>query len=307
MIAAGLGLWLLAGCGGSDSTVPSTADQAAGAAKDAPRTVRQDLAKKAVQTSIVPSPMEVQDAMLRAEVEVRFDTMLLDREPLPMEGDKGRVALCTGIAMADLVFTLERSEKEVLLADLATVRSGMTAIGAGPTIDAALAQAVGQVTADAIERDALWFQVESMRETASSALSRSAGRDMATLVQAGGWLRGTHLMATAILSMSNRIDKRLAQSLAAAESDGEAPEISIIDDSVNLLRQPGVVRYFLKQLDSMASGELAEHVAGTREALETILPITEKASLTENDVLTIQRLTGQLLSDLAGASTVGAP
>lgn len=241
-----------------------------------PPAERTDLSSLAHNTSLVPSPTEVQEAMLHAGVDIRFDKFL-KRRSMDLGGDKETVALRTGIVLADLVLTLNDSEKDVLLKDLENLRTGLNNIGAGTDIEATLGQVIDHVKADAVTRQELWVQVEEMREAVYGELAQEAGSQIVPLVQAGSWLEGTHLLAEAII---------------ASEEWGNAQ---------NLLRQPDVVAYFLAQLKAAdAQGAEFPMVTLTRGTLEQMHDITAKDSLTEDDVTKIRDLTGELLSQLAG-------
>ena len=265
---------LLAGCPPKEDT-PAT-DEATPAQKAPPPETRTDLAQVAANTSIVPSPTEVQEAMLHAGVDIRFDS-LVQRRKMDLTADREAVALRTGMVLADLVLTLNHSEKDVLLADLDDLRTGLKTIGGGNDVDATLGQIAEHVQADAVTRQELWVQVEEMREAAYGELAMEAGSQMVPLVQAGSWLEGTCLLSAAIIQ---------------SEEWGNA---------YNLLRQPDVVGYFLAQLKAAdAEGSEIPMITLTRGTLEQIHDIARKDALEEQDVRHINDLASQLLNQLAG-------
>ncbi len=241
--------------------------------KPAPPETRSDLSEVAINTSLVASPTELQEAMLHAGVDVKFAAQL-KRRNLALEGeDTEAIAMRTGIVLADMVLTLTDSEKDVLLKDLGQLRTGLATIGAGSDIDTTLGQIIDHVKADAVSRQELWLQVEEMREAAYGELAMEAGPQVVPLVQAGSWLEGTHLLASTVL---------------AAEERGSAP---------NLLRQPDVVHYFLQQL-KVGEGEVSDINTLARGTLEQIHDITKKDTLAVEDVQAIEKLTGELLGKL---------
>ena len=261
---------LLAGCPPKEEPVP----EPEAPPKADPPAQRTDLAELAVNTSLVPSPTELQEAMLHAGVDIRFE---VTRQPMDFTVEKETVALRTGIALADLVLTLNHSEKDVLLADLDNLKSGLGSLGAGGDVDAILTELVDHVKADAVTRQELWVTVEEMREAAYGELAIEAGSQVVPLVQAGSWLEGTHLLAAAIIE---------------SEEWGNA---------YNLLRQPDVVAYFLDQLKAADSqGTEFPMVTLTRGTLEQMHDIAAKDTLTEEDVTKVRDLTGDLLNQLAG-------
>ncbi len=265
-----LGLMMIA-CPPGEETPDAEATPAA--TKAAPPENRTDLADVAINTSLVASPTELQEAMLHAGVDIKFGT-LLERRDLDLGGDdKEQVALRTGIVLADMVLTLNESEKDVLISDLTGLRAGLATIGAGADIDTTLGQIIDHVKADAVSRQELWLQVEEMREAAYGELAIEAGPQVVPLVQAGSWLEGTHLLASAVLK---------------AEEKGSAP---------NLLRQPDVVNYFLKQL-KVGEGDVSDINTLARGTLEQIHDITMKETLGVEDVEAIHKLTADLLGKL---------
>ena len=271
-LALSLGLlWM--GCppaedsGGEETAAPQKAE---------PPAERTDLATLAHNTSLVPSPTEVQEAMLHAGVDIKFETYV-KRRSMDLGAEKETVALRTGIVLADLVLTLNNSDKDVLLKDLENLRAGLATIGAGTDIDATLGQVIDHVKTDAVTRQELWLQVEEMREAIYGELAMEAGSQMVPLVQAGSWLEGTYLLSEAII---------------ASGEWGNAH---------NLLRQPDVVSYFLTQLKAAdAQGTEFPMVTLTRGTLEQMHDIAAKDALTEEDVTKVRDLTGELLGQLAG-------
>ena len=264
-----LGL-LLTACPPKDDT-PDEATPAAASKPEVPQT-RTDLSGLAHNASLVASPTELQEAMLHAGVDTRFGT-LLKRRNFKLTGEKEDVALRTGIVLADMVLTLNESDKDVLLDDLDKLRTGLNTIGAGGDIDATLGQIIDHVKADSVSRQELWLQVEEMREAAYGELAMEAGSQVVPLVQAGSWLEGTHLLAVAVLQ---------------AEESGGAP---------NLLRQPDVVAYFLAQL-KVGEGDVSSVNTLARGTLEQMHDIAMKDSLTIEDIRSIEKLTGELLDRL---------
>lgn len=269
-LPAMLGLLLVACPPSEDSP---DVEPAPATVKAPPPESRTDLADVAINTSLVASPTELQEAMLHAGVDIKFGT-ILERRNLKLDGeDKEQVALRTGIVLADMVLTLNDSEKDDLIQDLTNLRMGLATIGAGADIDTTLGQIIDHVKADAVSRQELWLQVEEMREAAYGELSMEAGDQVVPLVQAGSWLEGSNLLAAAVLK---------------AEEKGNAP---------NLLRQPDVVHYFLKQL-KVGEGDVSDINTLARGTLEQIHDITLKESLAVEDVEAVHKLTADLLGKL---------
>ncbi len=262
----------------SDEAADAEATPAA-STKPTPPETRADLAEVAINTSLVASPTELQEAMIHAGVDTKFGS-LIKRRNFALEGDdKERIAMRTGIVLADLVLTVNEWDpetgagKDTLVGDLENLRKGLASIGAGNDLDATLGEVIDHVKADAVSPQELWLQVEEMREAAYGELAQEAGVQVVPLVQAGTWLEGTCLLAAAVL---------------AAEERGNAP---------NLLRQPDVVSYFHTQL-KVGEGEVSDINTLARGTLEQIHDITMKDSLTIEDVQTVHKLTDELLGKL---------
>lgn len=276
-LALSLGLFWMGCPPAEDAGGGDRGGETAAAQKAAPPAERTDLAELAHNTSLVPSPTEVQEAMLHAGVDNRFEAFV-ERSAMNLAAeDKESVALRTGIVLADLILTLNDSEKDVLLKDLEGLRTGLATIGAGSDIDATIGEVIDHVKTDAVTRQELWVQVEEMREAVYGELAQEGGSQMVPLVQAGSWLEGTHLLSEAIVA------------------SGEW------GDALNLLRQPDVVAYFLAQLKAAdAQGTELPMVTLTRGTLEQMHDIAAKDSLTEEDVTKVRDLTRDLLNQLAG-------
>lgn len=271
VLPAMLGLFLTA-CPPADEPV----EEATPEAKADPPAVRTDLSELAASRSLVPSPTEIQEAMMQAGVSIRFDKLIKRRDLKLKDDAKDLVALRCGIVLADLVLTINHSEKDALLKDLESLRTGLATIGAGEDVERTLAGIGEHVEADAVSRQELWVQVEEMREAAYGELEHEAGSRMVPLVQAGSWLEATDL---------------LCQAIQNSEQAGAAP---------NLLRQPQVVKYFLNRIKAGTGdeGELSPLLTLARGTLEQIHDIATKEELTVEDVRRIHGLTSDLLGKL---------
>jgi hypothetical protein len=236
---------------------------------------RSDLAEVASNTTLVPSPTEVQEAMMHAGVDIKFGPLVERRKMDLADKDVDSVALRTGVILADLILTLNDSEKDVLIKDLQNLQAGMKGIGGGDDIDATLEDVIENVKADALSRQELWLQVEEMREAAYGELGHEAGSRVVPLVQAGSWLEGVNLLSKAVL---------------ASEEKGDAP---------NLMRQPDVVNYFLLKIKGEDSGEdLSPLLTLARGTMEQIHDISMKDSLSIEDVEKINSLATEMLGQL---------
>ncbi len=274
--AAGLALvalWGLAllGCPPKDETPEETTPPP----KAEVPAERTDLAQVAQNTTLVPSPTEVQEAMMHAGVDIKFGALVERRKMDLADDDVDSVALRTGVILADLVLTLNDSDKAVLVQDLQNLQAGMKGIGAGSDIDATLGEVIESVKADALSRQELWLQVEEMREAAYGELGHEAGSRVVPLVQAGSWLEGVHLLSKAIM-----------------QSDDPG-------DAANLMRQPDVVNYFLLKIKGEAEGEdLSPLLTLARGTMEQIHDIAMKDDLGEEDVKKINDLATEMLGQL---------
>lgn len=182
--------------------------------------------------------------------------------------DKDRVALRTGVLLADTVLSVRDADPKKLAAMLRDVQTGMRTLEADPQVVDTLGELAGQLDNDSITRDDL---LKTLDEATSDVRDEMGGHGR--FVQAGAWLAGSNLVAGAVLESGD-------PSSATA-----------------LLSQPDVAEYYLDYVRSDAGKEKAG--ADIAEALEdtlaTLLELSGKSELTLEDVGVIQKKTQDIL------------
>lgn len=182
--------------------------------------------------------------------------------------DKDRVALRTGVLLADTVLTVRDAEKDSLVKLLRQVEEGLGQLEAQPRVVSTVGELAGQLENDAIDREELVKTLDEATARAQEDLGEH-GR----FVQAGAWLAGSNLVAQAVLKK------------------GDATYAGL------LLKQPDVAHYYLDYVRSPEGQKKAgaDIAAALADTLESLLTISEKDGLGLEDVEVIQDKTQDIL------------
>ncbi len=184
--------------------------------------------------------------------------------------DKEIVAVRTGVVIADTLLAVNDLPKDKLLANMATIQAGMKAIGAGGNIDATLDDLTARISNDSIVRDELLKELDQMHQQILPEIVFNGGEKLVPLLQAGSWLEGSNLVASAILAANK-------------------PEAG-----TNLLRQEVAVGYFLNYVQTQASTKPVS--AQLEKTLLALKDIAAKPTLTADDVQAVKDQTAQVLA-----------
>ncbi|MCB9663872.1 MAG: hypothetical protein H6732_07150 [Alphaproteobacteria bacterium] len=213
-----------AACGGGETPAPAPeapAAEEAPAAPDLPAQLEVEAGGDVGgQYAKVPSPGELQVALERAGIDRKLGELVPDRTFQLSESDADRVAVRTGVVIADVLLTLKTSDDAKLLAQLAHIKEGMITLEGGKDIVATVDDLVMRIQADAVTRDALLSELDDLAQVAIPELEFNGKARIVPLIQAGSWLSGANLVAKAA---------------AASSTPGAATPI---------LKQPDVVSYF---------------------------------------------------------------
>jgi len=289
MAAVALALLLLAGCSGdSDSdTTPETTPEpvedttedsgVTGAPggdavmSDAPTKIDIDAVRDTARTAMfVPAPTEFQAALKASEVDIDIRKLLKDSDRTLEGKSRPVIALETGVRMADVLLTAQDGEKATVVARMKSAREGLVALNIPAETMDEVDRIVADFEAGRIEAAELVPALDVVSEQLQDDLNKSNDPNTATLVQAGGWVQGAHL---------------LSSSLAEAGKAG---------DAAALLHQPTVLAYFKDFLNKAGAGDPAvEAVLTEMDALETL---AKKPALTTEDLSAIATHTGTILS-----------
>jgi hypothetical protein len=268
---------LLAACSGTGSTTPDHAGDVGTAppAPTNPETPAINVAameKDADHVALVPSPVETQKALEASGIETKLAT-LVPKHTFEMDkGDTDRAAVRTGIVLADLLLTTKTATKEELVDRLGMIGKGMEQLQAGDDIQATLKDLTNRIQTDAVTRDELLKEFDELSGVLIPELEFNGQERVVPLIEAGSWLEGANLVATALKS---------AEKKEAAEK---------------LLRAPTVVDYFLRYVRTEGAEKAPEAVTKKlEESLLALKAIAEKPEpLTDADLDTVIKVTNDV-------------
>ncbi len=146
-------------------------------------------------------------------------------------------------------------------------------LGAGADIGKTIDDISARLQNDAINSDDLVAELDELSRVLVPEVKYEAGDRVVPLIQAGGWLAGSHYVAGAIVA---------AKKPEAADT---------------LLKQPQVVDYFLKYVRTEGSDKAAPMVISKLEtSLTTLQAVAKKDKLTLEDVQAVYSTTGDVLA-----------
>lgn len=269
----------LAACGGSapadhadhatQNEAPAVEEAPALEAAD-PAALEADADKK---YALVPSPVETQAAVEAAGIETSLATLVTARAFKLDENDTDRVAVRTGVVLADMLLTVKASSNEALVGQLTQIKQGMDTLGAGSDIARTLDDVIARVTAGATSRDELLTELDELSNVVIPELEFNGVARIVPLIQAGSWLEGANLVGKAVQTKGT-----------PSAADG-------------ILKQGDVVAYFkdyAKDKSAEAPSVVADALNSTLDNLATIAAKSEP--LTEADVATVVSATSSVLS-----------
>ena len=214
----------------------------------------------------------MQAALEKAGLTSQLASLVGDRKISVNSDNLDQVAVRTGVVLAEVVLTVKDTPKERFAERMETLKEGFKLLGAGDDIPNTIDDIVERVNNDAVSREDLLKEVDELSGVMVPELETEAGDWVVPLIQAGSWLEGSHLVASAI--------QKEAKFGAAGE----------------LLRQPSVVDYFLNYVQREGREKAPDEVVKQLE--QTLLKLKEIASkdaLSEEDVQTIHDVTGAVL------------
>ena len=234
-----------------------------------------DLKAEASMDSLVPSPAETQRAMSNAGLASSLVKLTEGRDFKVDVADNDEVAVRTGVVLAHVVLGAKDTPKEKLVAQLATLKTGLTKLGAGDKIVKTLDDLSARIANDATGRDELVRELDELANVTVPEVEFNIGDRALPLLRAGAWLEGAWLVTGAI----------------EAEGKYEAAD--------TLLKQPAVVAYFKDYLYGPGK-EVAPAAIHTelQATLNTLEGITAKETLSKEDVAAIHAATDGLLSKI---------
>lgn len=271
-------VWVVA-CTGTPEIAPAPSGgevpEAPGSNPELPALDLAGLKGAAEEVALVPSPVETQRALQASGIETQLASLIPDHGFDASATGADRVALRTGVVLADLLLTVKTADKADLIGRIASIRAGMQQLGGGESIDAVLSQMHDRVTADAVTRDELLQEFDELSGSAIPKLGFGGDARVLPLLQAGSWLEGANLVSRALQGV------------------GE-PERSAASQ---LLKAPGVVDYFVRYVAKESAGAPEAVTQKLEASLGVLQTLSAKPQpLTAEDLAEITRVTGEVLS-----------
>ena len=223
--------------------------------------------------ALVPSPLEMQAALKRSGL-LGPQGLLVKPRPLKAAGeDHDRLAVRTGVALADLLLIVQTAQTPELVGLLKEIRAGLVALGAKDDALSALDELTAQVQNEALTRDALVQELDALSGGTLPELESQLGPRAVPLIRAGSWLEGANLVSSSIIAGGN------------------------YDTATDLLRHPGVVAWFQRYVEETPAGrpDQEQLVPILRESLKSLATATAAERLGEAEVRQIHQSTAAVL------------
>ena len=230
------------------------------------------LQAQAQNIALTPSPAEMQAALAKAQISQSLAELVQQREVDMDTPNKDRVAVRTGVLVADVVLTIKTAPKEDLVARLQGIQKGMQQLGGGADIDNTITDLINRIQNDAVSRDELVKDIDELAGVIIPEVEYEAGERVVPLIQAGSWLEGANLVSSAVIS---------AGKFETADA---------------LLKQPEVVKYFRQYVKIEGEAAPDEVVAKLEQTLGQLEMLTSGETLGEEEVKTINEQTDAVLA-----------
>jgi len=232
------------------------------------------------EVGLVPSPAEMQKALKNAGIQEDLSKSVTSCNRATFGGNKDRIAVVTGVMMADLALTLDGSasaieNKEEKITCLNKMKEGFELLGAGKDIPSTIDELVKTIQNGATSPGEMLKDFDELSLILVPELEYEAGEWVVPLIQAGSWLEGSNLVAKAIIK------------------SGKAGEAG------HLMQQPHVADYFLRYVKQSAKGKTSDAVNKKLvETLTQLKSIASKDKISTEEMNSISASTDDVLSVL---------
>jgi hypothetical protein len=223
--------------------------------------------------ALVPSPLEMQAALKRSGLLGPQGLLMKPRPLKPAGEDHDRLAVRTGVALADLLLIVQTAKTPELIGLLNEIRAGLVALGAKDDALGALDELTARVQNEALTRDALVQELDALSGGTLPELEAQLGPRAVPLIRAGSWLEGANLVSSSIIAGGN------------------------YDTATDLLRHPGVVAWFQRYVEETPAErpDQEQLVPILRESLKSLATATSAERLGEAEVRQIHQSTAAVL------------
>jgi len=220
----------------------------------------------------VPAPSEFQIALNAASVTTSLSDKLGTAGVL--EGkSKPVVALETGRRIANVLLSSKDGSKDEVTSRMKAARAGLSALGASADVLADTDKLIADYGAGTIGNAELPPAMDLLNQKIQKALSDGAGDEVNTLVQAGGWVQGVHLLATVL-----------------ADGSGGA-------DAAALVNQPTVLAHFSQFIKNSSAAKAGDgDVTVVITELDAMAVIAKKGALSTDDLKAVATHTGNIIA-----------
>lgn len=234
------------------------------------------LQQNVLNDALVPSPVETQKALEAAGLETKLADLIAQRDFKLDPEDTDGVAVRTGVVMADMLLTVKSASDEQLTGHLDRIAEGLKILKGGDAIQTTITDLKDRIKGQAVSRDELVKELDELTGAIIPELEFNGVEKVTPLIQAGGWLEGSNLVARACKDKGDP---------TAADT---------------LLKQPVVVDYFIRYVKTEGADKAPEGITlKLEESLNTLKGLASKAEpLTLEDVETIIKVTDDVLAIL---------
>lgn len=221
----------------------------------------------------VPAPTEFQAALQASNVEIDI-RKLVKGEARSLEGkNRSIIALETGVRLSNLLLCVQVADKEEVIRRVQLARDGVEALGLPAEVLEGIDNTVKEYKNGTLTDSELGPVLDILAKGIRDDLADQADPTLAILVEAGGWVQGVHLLATAL---------------------GES---GLTGDAASLLHQPTVLDHFTKFIKESDAGRAGDpDVLSVIGELEKMQGIASKDTLTIDDVKAVAAHTAAILS-----------
>jgi len=268
------------GCGGGTTETPSpeAAPKPADTTGDtetagAETKIDFEAAKSRGKTAMfVPAPTEFQAALKATGANIDM-AKLATGTTRAIDGKSNQIiALETGVRVADLLLTAQTGDKASIGARMTAAREGLSALGGNAAVLKRIDDVKADFEGDVLSADNLGPQLDILARDIQADLDKNVGKDIATLVQAGGWVQGVNLLSGALAENFNA-------------------------DAAALMNQPAVLEHFLSFLKDSAPAKAGEESVGAViSEMEKMQALAGKDGLTAEDVTALNGHTKAILA-----------
>jgi hypothetical protein len=272
---------VLTACGGGETpSTPTPEPTAAGveatpeAAVGAPKSIDIQAARSRAKTAMfVPAPSEFQAAIKASNVQLDWKALITDGDK-PLEGrSKPMLALEAGRRFANLLLTTNDGDKALIEGRAKAARDALGALGAPPELLAEIDKVSHDYSAGSLSQAELTFSLDILSRRVQAEVDKGAGLEVATLVQAGGWVQAVYVLASGL------------------------EKAGVAGDAAALMRQPTVLHFFMDFIRSSAPAQSKDpEVLAVLAEMEKLDAVAQKPELGVEDVKAVAAATRAIVA-----------